>query len=461
MLLPVNRLPPKTLSRIVQGIRDDSARDTLVIIPLTHVCRYWRESIISTRENWTIISNSQEDLAALCLERAKAAPLEIHFDMDGISGNSQFLDLLAPHFQHTETLRVTGLLTIEDLSLFSKYPMVNLRSLTLLNEGESDCDESIDPFASSAHALRYLKLVGVPLYPSFLNIRTLTQLDLYNHQCNLHLDTLLDFLEGNRSLTSVRLEIQFVENYLRSSRRRAPVKNQLQHLWIACYGAMDGQELISNIALSKGAELVFTCKGVYGPEVNHVLSGISMTHLSNLLSPTFIRYCVHPRIIELHGPSGAASFHSNSNSSIPFVEFPRLPLTNIRHFRLNTRWWELNEPSPGPMVFRCLSSFPTLETFTIEHETNLSRLLSALFLNPSASPSLKTLAFLDCVLVEEFMKKLMQFASDRKNTTSVSLRRVIINHRDGIFPSIASIRGLGKHVPIVDIRIAEELPIDL
>ena len=171
MLLPVNRLPPKTLSRIVQGIRDDSARDTLVIIPLTHVCRYWRESIISTRENWTIISNSQEDLAALCLERAKAPPLESHLYTGQTRRNPQFLDLLAPHFQNTEILRIYDASTIRDLSVFSRHPMINLRSLALSNEVERDWNRSIDPFESSTYTLRYLELVQAPLFPSFLNLK--------------------------------------------------------------------------------------------------------------------------------------------------------------------------------------------------------------------------------------------------------------------------------------------------
>ena len=157
----------------------------------------------------------------------------------------------------------------------------------------------------------------------------------------------------------------------------------------------------------------------------------------------------------------ATSFFCDPDSNIPFVEFPLLPLANIRRFRLDIYGWELFRLSPDPVVFQHMSSFPALETFAVGRETDLSLLLSALLLNPSASPTLKILAFVDCVLTEEFMKELTQFAFDRKNTTSAWLDRVVIIHRGGILPNIASIRGLEEHVPVVDVRTGVELPADL
>ena len=422
-LRPVNRLPPEILSRIARDVRDEFKEDTRAIIPLTHVCQYWRESIVSTPENWTTISGFRRNLAVASLERAKAAPLKIHLDLGRIQDH-QFLDLLVPHFQNTETLWVTGVLTVEDLS-FSKHPMTNLRSLMLLNHGVGDWVRSADPFESSAYTLQYLKLLTVPFYPSFLSLRTLTGLNLDDNRPSPHLDTLLDFLEENRSLTSAKIRIRFKEPSLRSSRHRVPIGNQLQYLRISCYDTVDGQTLISGIALSKGAELEFID---YGAGVNDVLSGVSTTHLSNLLSPTFMRYRVCSRFIELQGPNGAASFHSESDLNDPFAEFPRLPLANIQRFYLDTSRRGSGEPFFGSVAFRHLSSFPSLETFIIKCKTSLLHLLFTSLSNPSASPSLETLAFLDCTLTEEFMKELTRFAFDRKKTASVWLHRVVIIH---------------------------------
>ena len=58
------------------------------------------------------------------------------------------------------------------------------------------------------------------------------------------------------------------------------------------------------------------------------------------------------------------------------------------------------------------------------------------------------------------MKQLARFTSDRKNTTSAWLNSVVIVNQEGIFPSIASIRGLEERVP-VEVRTAANLPMDL
>jgi hypothetical protein len=225
---------------------------------------------------------------------------------------------------------------------------------------------------------------------------------------------------------------------------------------------MDGQALISSIALSKGAELAFSCRpsGGISVTVDDALSGISITHLSNLLSSTFMEYRVNPRTVRLLGPNGTAKFYSPLGSGTPFVEFPQLPLSNIRRLRLDTCRWKSIRPPQDPAVFHHLSSFPALETLTIECDTDLSHLLSPLFSNPSSSPLLETLAFLGCIITEEFMKELTQFTSDRKGTASVGLQRVVIFNRGGEFPSAASIRKLEEHVPVVD-RISTKIPTDL
>lgn len=71
----------------------------------------------------------------------------------------------------------------------------------------------------------------------------------------------------------------------------------------------------------------------------------------------------------------------------------------------------------------------------------------------------KTLGFSgDSVFME-----LTQFASNRKNTTSVWLHRVVVAHWK-TSPSIASFRKLEEHVPVVDVRVrraAMWLPWDL
>ena len=74
---------------------------------------------------------------------------------------------------------------------------------------------------------------------------------------------------------------------------------------------------------------------------------------------------------------------------------------------------------------------------------------------------MKTLAFLDCNLTEDFMEELARFASNRKNTASTRLHRVVIVDSKGKLPSVVSVDALGKVVPVVDVRMSKELPGDL
>jgi hypothetical protein len=463
MLQPANRLPPTVLSRIARDIPNYRyAEDASSIIPLTHVCRYWRESIISTPEHWTLISGRKSGLAAVSLRRAKSAPLNITLRQSPTPGDHPLSGLLIPYIQNIETLKICFVPAIELESVLPGFPgsMPNLRLLEFFSWGVK-WDQFVDPFEGLTHILKRLTLSHTPLYPSLLKLRTLTELDLHSFNFNLHLDTLLGFLEENRSLERATLQIKFTKHSLRSSRRRTPIKNRLQYLEIQCCDAMDARALLSSIALSKGAKLEFHCflLGCVDMRLGDVLSGLSTAHLSNLPSPTLMEYRAYPRAIRLLGSNGSAAFRGISGSDIPFVEFPRLPLTNVRRLHLDTRsWWKKIQP---PTVFHHLSFFPALETFFIQCDADLPQLLSALFSNPSSSPSLKALVFLNCIIAEEFMEELTRFASNRKSTTSAWLHSVVILHREGKFPSIGSIRKLGEHVPVVDVRIAEELPADL
>jgi hypothetical protein len=457
LLQPVNRLPQEILSRIAQHIPDANTMDTESIIPMTHVCQYWRKSIISTPRNWTLISSGSFGLTKLCLERCKAAPLRIWLDALDLRRNSRFFHLISPYIKNADTLYIHHIPAVGELErTLQNFPrsMTNLRSLTLSSSMRANWDWFKDPRKPPTSPLTHLSLTGIPLYPSFLRLRTLTVLTLHNLWFNLHFDTLLDFLEANCSLECATLHIHFHHPSLRNSHRHVAIKNRLRNLSI--YDTMDDNSLISKIAVQKGAHLEVTLYN-QNAGLNDVYSLISMPHLLNLHSPTFMEYCPDKRSIRLLGPNGSFSFLSPLCTMGPFVEFPLLPLDNIRTFHLIRPALERQELHTRPFVLPPLS-LPALETVSIECEHRISYLLSCFFSNPSSHPSLKTLAFLDCDLDHIFMEKLAQFSSKRKNTTSAQLHRIVILNSKGIFPSLASI---GKHVPVVEARVGKTLPPDL
>ena len=459
LLRPVNRLPPEIISDIIQYIPEEYERDASSIIPMTHVCRYWRESIISSPENWTRISSQRIGLAKLSLERCKAASLQLWLEARKGGVAPRFSHLIKPYVQNTKVLGVDP--GVEKLfqTLRNFLPLMpNLRSLSIFGGvGSGLLDWFKDPCGQLTLPLTYLLSSDIPLYPSFLRLRTLTDLTFYHSRFSLQLDTLLEFLEENRSLERATLDVEFTRPSLRFSRRQAPIQNRLQNLSISSSSPMDVNALISKIAVQKGAHLEVLFKEV--AESKHIRSVVSTTHLLNLPSPTFIEYCPKKliyRTIRLLGPNGSFSLKRWSGVEDLFVEFPLLPLDDIRTFYLRYSDRSYHIPTAFPPL-----AFPTLEVLAIERETDVSRLLSAVFSDPSSSPSLKTLAFLDCRLDEEFMVELTRFSSSRKNTTSARLHRVVIVHSRGQLPPFALIDELGRHVPVVDVRIGKALPSDL
>ena len=443
---------------------DENAIDTRSVVPLTHVCRYWRDSIVSTPGNWTLVSSERIGLAELSLERCRAVPLELWLDMAQVRANPGFSARMTPHVQNVGSLRINCISTTEELTqTFPGFPqsMPNLRSFSfspgLLHSA------TVDPFGETTPALTHLSLAYVPLYPSLQRIRTLTDLTLRNHRFDLHLDTFMDFLEGNRALERATLDVWFAPASLQRLRDRGAIVNRLQFLSISSAGAVGGSALISRIALQRGATLEFTlCGG--GARLSDVIPIISTIHSQNLESIGFMEYHCDERKIRLLGPNGTFSLTCASSPEVPFAEFPLLQLTNVQAFHLIRRELVLNlGDSPdrlARMIFPPLS-LPALGVLAIEREVHTSHLFSALFSDPSASSSLKTIAFMDCELDGSFMEALTRYAADRKNTPSTPLHRVAIVSSKGTLPSVTSIDALGEYVQVVDVRIGKKLPTDL
>jgi len=266
-------------------------------------------------------------------------------------------------------------------------------------------------------------------------------------------------MEGNRALERASLDILFTPPSLQNLRGQDPFTNRLKTLSISS-NAAGGSALISRIALQRGATLEVSCDG--GAKSSNILSVASgVAHLPNLHEATFMEYHLDYRSFRLVGPNGTFSFSLANGRRNPFSEFHLLHLTHVRAFHFVRRQVVRNPAeNPGRPSRNKFppSSFPALEALAIEHEFRTQILLSALLSDPSTSPSLKTIAFLDCELDDGFLEALTQYASNRKNATSASLHRV---NSGGNLPRFTLIGALGEHVPVVDVRIGEKLPTDL
>ena len=459
----MNRLPPEVLSHIIQYIPKGYARDTNLIIPMTHVCRYWRNSIISSPENWTRISSQRIGIAKLSLERCRTRSVELWLDLRQVGITPGFFDLITPHLQKTRVLGVDSPFMKKEFypTLQKILPLTpNLRSLSL-NGGIGSCifGRPKDPCGQLTPSLTHLDLSNTPFYPSFLRLRTLTSLRIHRPPFGLHLDPLLDFLEENRALEYAVLNIRFDASSLQNTRYRDLIENRLRRLSITSDNAVDIDGLLSKIAVQEGAHLE-VCLYARDAGLEPICSLVSLGHLSNLRSPTFMEYSPNEgslKTIRLLGPNGSFLLKRTAEKEPSFVEFPLLPLDEIRTFYLKHSLWGIGRPRSVPTTFPP-SSFPALETLVIERVTHISFLLSTLFSDPSSSPQLKTLAFLGCEIDDGFVEELTQFSSCRKDAW---IHCVVIVDSGCQLPRVALIDELRKHVPIVDVRVGKELPFDL
>jgi len=175
-----------------------------------------------------------------------------------------------------------------------------------------------------------------------------------------------------------------------------------------------------------------------------MLPGVPVAH-------TFMEYRCSPRLIRSLGPRGSFSYDGRRSIEIHFREFPLLSLSSVRE--LHPEYHALLAATQLHLL-----SFSSLGALAISNANSLP--LSTV--SPDPTPSLKTLAFVDCVITEGFVTELAQFASDRKNTASVPLHRVVIvNSSNEQLPSIVFIERLSKHVAVVEVMEGRKLPEDL
>ena len=370
------------------------------------------------------------------------------------------LDWIQTSVQNIGVVRLTKADLAGTLRRLSLAP--NLRSLSLSGWsaekrilGAEDWTKDPCDGLTIASSLEELNLSDIPLYPLFRSLSGLTELRIRDLQFNLELDALLDFLEQNDSLESAHLTIQFNMPSLRESQRPdRKIKNRLKYLDVSSKCAEDIEALISKIPVQEGADLrVFYENIKTDGRWEDIASLLSEDHLLNLRSPTSMGYCFnywHKTITKLHGPNGHSIIQRYPNCEAPFIEFPLLPLDKIETFHVIFSGPVSNAILPS-------SSFPALKALVVQEGESLLELLSEFFSNPSSSPSLESLLFLDCDLDKGFMEELIQFSSNRGEIASMRLRRVVIIHSrvDGEGACFKVIERLRKYVLAVDVRLGK------
>ena len=461
-LRPVNRLPPEVLASCATFVSDNDPRP---IVPLTHVCRFWRRSICSNPKSWASISTAWKQLAPLCLERAGVVPLVV--DITDIGHDKEdLLKQLLPHTSKISCLRLTGFSFIgtleDDLPGFLDSPMPDLTSLELQQVAEpSETFPSggtpVPVALQNVSKLTSLRLTRTPIYPTLLSIASLRELELLGYKDPFNFSTFIGFLRSNTDLERVVLGIQFVADSVETGPARKFPLSRLQHLSITCTEAIDPKRLFSCISLPRGAHVeVVSANPDPIPSLSSSLPS-PQTPIHDLLAPiTTIKLQAGRQELQLFGNGSSFTFRSTGDPLDAYRHFTLFPTAPVRELYIDTNPHGFTAVGLSKVV----KHLPALEVLAISNSSViLPGLFSVLAEKPVLCPALKTIAFFDCGIGSDQFKGLEEAIAKRGDSTAARVYRVVIVSSTGkVTLDRASILQLRKSVPCVDIRVDDKLP---
>ena len=402
-----------------------SDADPRPIVPLTHVCRYWRRSIGSNPRSWASIATGWKRLVPLCLERAGAVPLAIDITVPEVKGDLEFINALSPHVARVAHLSLAGYPTIEavanDLPNLLTSPMPNLTSLELQQVEEPaelfpSNGAHIPPIFQEVSKLKSLCLTRTPIYPALFNIASLVELKLIGYTRPFLFGTSVGFLASNNDLETVVLDVKFVEGSVwRIPTRMVPLA-RLRHLTITCTNPTDAKGLLSCISLHIGTRLEVFCSHWVSPD-SYLPS--PPTPVQKILTPiTVIKLQNTPWEFHAFGDNGSFSFRT-SQAILRIPDLLLFPTYSVREFHVNNAPWTF---TPVFLVLT-LGRLPALETLVITNTTSWATgTFESLAVQPLLCPSLKTIVFFDCTLTPEVMKELEGVVEKRKGMEAAWFR---------------------------------------
>ena len=413
--------------------------------------------------SWASISNKWKPLTPLCLERARAVPLAVDITVSDVDEGSYFLQALLPHVARVVHLSLAGYTSIgvvaAGLPGFFASSMPDLTSLELHQTEEPEelfPSSEVPPVFESVSKIKFLHLTRTPLYPALFGIASLVELRLIGYTNPFHFETFARFLTSNPNLETAVLDVRFTIGSVRMDPARMISLARLRHLSITCAEPIDAKGLLSRVTLPPGIRLEIEYSGSDQPSLASFLPSPT-TPIQDILTPIVAIHFGYTRVT--HRVLGTnSSFSLSFRGSTYPLSGPDLHLfetTSVREFHLNLTPRDLT-PS---LLARLMSKLPALETLVIKNGSYWTpRVFDPLATDPLLCPSLKTIAFFDCILASEVMREFEGVVVRRKHSAAAWLDRVVFICGTGVLPDYALIRQLRQHVRCVDARVDDKLP---
>ncbi|KAJ7644513.1 hypothetical protein FB45DRAFT_898098 [Roridomyces roridus] len=199
IVYPVLTLPNEILSEIfLQYVGCNLLYNPL---PLSWVCRLWRQVAICTHRLWTHfnIDKGSVRLAALCFSRAGALPLNLRFIADLTSEKSQeLLQVVTAYSSQWDTLSLD--MALLPTNLCFSFPRLTKLDLITMSDGPSTL-----PTLSNSLRLRGLRVQALPF----------TQLTSLNLDTDV--DTCLELLAHTPNVENLHISLESMEQPTQAS----------------------------------------------------------------------------------------------------------------------------------------------------------------------------------------------------------------------------------------------------
>jgi len=309
----VNRLPPEVLGLIPTFLR--SRRD---LINATAVCRYWRNTLLSSPDLWCDVDCSggrgplREHMFRECLKRSQMVSLNVRLT------SVRYLPDISPHLARFSALEIELAVPGQFVKIAAHFshPAPNLRRLSISADASWDRAGLSIPsglFGGNFASLRSLQISGFSGLKMPQHFPHLARFDLQTHNFTIfETETILEILEHMPSLEVLHIKFRPARHPPRSFTHtlRSVTLPKLREVELSPLRGSDSTlppvmpPLLSALTLPSAEKITI---GMLPSEDSLVLPSSFEKQLPNLAETPVIDVCADPMAfnVQFHGLRGS------------------------------------------------------------------------------------------------------------------------------------------------------------